>query len=180
MCHHATPAHTSRGLCCARQRDGLTLIEILISVVIIGILAAVSVPNVLSARISGNDNTAQVLIGSAVSRMQSYYSTNNTYWPRSTQGGVEQERFFTPGQGGEFIPGLSPPKAYAVYVLSATHNAAGIDQERYCLGIQHHQGQSNAWFWTSGTAAEHDRFDRTTFTDFESFARSTCEDLIAY
>src|SRR5690606_3385830 len=50
-----------------RHRRGFTLIEILIAALIIGVLAAVSIPNALKARVRGNDNAAQVIVGTLAS-----------------------------------------------------------------------------------------------------------------
>jgi type IV pilus assembly protein PilA len=62
-----------------RSKQGFTLIELLIVVAIIGILAAIAIPQFAAYRIRGYNAAAQSDIKNFKTAMESYYADSNSY-----------------------------------------------------------------------------------------------------
>ncbi len=62
-----------------RNRKGFTLIELLIVVAIIGILAAIAIPQFAAYRMRGYNAGAQADLKNFKTAMEAYYADNQTY-----------------------------------------------------------------------------------------------------
>jgi type IV pilus assembly protein PilE len=58
---------------------GFTLIELMIAVVVIGILAAIAIPNYQQYILRANRADAKAILMETAQYMERYYTTNNTY-----------------------------------------------------------------------------------------------------
>jgi prepilin-type N-terminal cleavage/methylation domain-containing protein len=67
-----------------RDTKGFTLIELLIVVVIIGILAAIAIPQFASTKEKAFDATAKSDVRNAMAAMEAYFADNQTYSDAAT------------------------------------------------------------------------------------------------
>ena len=58
---------------------GFSIVEIMVALVIIGVLTAMVIPNLLKARIAGNEAAALAGLKAVYSAVQLYYEKNNAY-----------------------------------------------------------------------------------------------------
>ncbi|MCY1278720.1 hypothetical protein D9M68_592890 [compost metagenome] len=62
-----------------KEAKGFTLIEVMITVAIIGILAAIAYPSYQQYVLRGNRSEGQALLNDAAARQERYFAQNNAY-----------------------------------------------------------------------------------------------------
>ena len=105
-----------------RDESGFTLIELLVVVAIIGILAAIAVPQFAAYRKRGYEATLKSDLGNAATAEESYFAQTQTYKTGALSSGTP------PGynQSGE-IGSMVSVTGSNTFRLSATHvNCSGV------------------------------------------------------
>ena len=83
-----------------RNRKGFTLIELMIVVAIIGILAAIAIPNFLRFQAKSKQSEAKELLSTVYTAEQAYFAEQNSYGSLSNAG-------FTPSAAPKYYTNIT-------------------------------------------------------------------------
>jgi type IV pilus assembly protein PilA len=121
-----------------RNQDGLTLIELLIAVVIIGILAAIVMPNFISVKTKSFDGAAKADLRNMIVSQENYFSDLQAYTDITVAAG---------GQGDLDGNGTEDFRASQGVMLEATAYTDGF------MITSNHGSSPNTWCVNSSSGA---------------------------
>ncbi len=132
-----------------RQRcdtAGFTLVELTVVVAIVGVLAAIAIPNFLRFQAKAKQAEARANLAGIYVAQVSYFSTNNAYGRFSDIGFNSSDaaaRLYTYTEGTEVQPGKNGAQAYPGSVVAA-YSATGFTAT--AAGSISNNGLVDSWY----------------------------------
>jgi len=156
-----------------RKTKGFTLIELLIVVAIIGILAALLIPNIMSAIQRGRQKGTMGDMHTLATNLTDYI-TENTQFPQAVNyGDVGNNCDFLLGFYARRIPQRDKwgyPLQVALGAAGAVRGYTLVGPDEFVIGSNGRDGQEDGWSWdqttTYGDQDTADFYDVNGMSDF--------------
>jgi type IV pilus assembly protein PilA len=144
-------------------KKGFTLIELMIVVAIIGILAAIAIPNFLKFQAKSKQSEAKTNLKGVYTAETAYFGENNTYGTFDAVNWVPvgQKRIYGYSLSGNPTGGTSPDIATMKYATSAFPGGASYGWTTYTIG----QGTSAFTAGAAGAISTGTTLDCWVMTD---------------
>jgi len=128
-----------------KSQKGFTLIELMIVVAIIGILAAIAIPQFSSYRIRAFNSAAEADLRNIMNGEEAYYADNETYAPTNSKATGPQSAFGS-------LPGVKLSKNVNAQ-LSATSSTDYTAKTKHTAGDKTYTGQASSGITSSSSTA---------------------------
>lgn len=141
--------NTNMRMTCRRKAAGLTLVELLVVVTIVGILGAIAYPGYKNQVVKTHRSAAKACLAQYASQLERFYTTNLTY---SGSGAMAQPPCTTEGgMGQRYTFGVTGISATA-FTLTATRTNDFAARDTRCGNLT--LDQANQRGVSTGTLAE--------------------------
>ncbi|MEE9321300.1 MAG: type IV pilin protein [Granulosicoccus sp.] len=117
---------------CQKTVRGFTLIEILITVAIVGILAAIAVPNYSEYMKRGRRVDAMTFLLEVAGEQQRYFSEENRFASDMSDLGYGAAATFNTPEGGHYVVSITVPNPAVKFSLAAAPVGGGLQDGDDC------------------------------------------------
>ncbi|KAF1069353.1 MAG: Fimbrial protein [Pseudomonas citronellolis] len=131
-----------------KRAGGFTLIELMITVLVMALLAAIAIPSYSSYVLRGHRSEGQALLSEAVARQERYFAQNNAY--ASSAAGLNMTTYVANLQ--YYTLGITSDGS-STYTLTATATGSQAS-DKACTTLSVNQAGTRSYTGTASSASD--------------------------